>query len=157
LIDGNIDGRLKVAGGKLIRVPRINQIDALRIIFYYFFKGRKVNGSFFSTGFNLNSCRSCTVSLFPGRVTGVKNFSICISKLNRLPGGLMAQLSGVALAVKNYQRTLIGRQFTLEYVKLAVRNADGRGNMAFVVFWFQRPGIHQDHLVCCNLLGHIGH
>jgi len=69
----------------------------------------------------------------------------------------MAQLSSVALAVKNYQRTLIGRQFTLEYVKLAIRNADGRGDVALVIFWFQRPGIHQDHLVCCNLLGHILH
>jgi len=43
LIDGNIDGRLKVAVGKLIRVPHINQINALRIFFYYFFKGRKID------------------------------------------------------------------------------------------------------------------
>ena len=33
LIDGNVDGRFKVAGGKLIRVPDIHQINALGIFF----------------------------------------------------------------------------------------------------------------------------
>jgi len=100
-----------MAGGKLIRIPYINKVDALRIILYYFFKCRKVNGAFFSTGFDRNGCRGCTVGLFPGRVTRGKHFDFCVSKLNRLPGGLMAQLSGVALAVKNQRRILISGQF----------------------------------------------
>ena len=67
----------------------------------------------------------------------------------------MAQLSGVAAAVEDQQRVFIGRQFALQFVELAVRNADGRGNIAFIVFGFFRPRIYEKQLICGQLSGHI--
>jgi hypothetical protein len=137
-----------MAGGKFILVPHIDQINALRIFFYDFAKGLKVNRSFLSSGFDGNRSRRCTVCLFPGRITGIKYLDIGISKLTRLPGGLMAQLSGVAFAVKNHQQIFIGRQFALQFLEFTVRNADGRGDMTFVVFRLLRPGVYENYLIC---------
>jgi hypothetical protein len=47
----------------------------------------------------------------PGRITGIKNLNIGISKLTRLPGGIVAELSGGAAAIENQQRIFILGQF----------------------------------------------
>ena len=46
----------------------------------------------------------------------------------------MAQLSGITAAVKNKNRVLILGQVVFEPFKLAVRNADGSRDVAFVIF-----------------------
>ena len=45
----------------------------------------------------------------------------------------MTQLSGVTATVENQRYTLIRGQLTFHFIKLAVRHADGAGNMAFVI------------------------
>jgi hypothetical protein len=145
--DGNIDRSLEMAGGKFIRVSYIDQINALWIFFQDFSKGPKINRSFLGSGLDGDCSRRCTVCFFPGRITGVKDLYIAISKQARLPGGLMAQLSGVAAAVKDQQHIFIGRQFALQFVEFTVRNADGRGDMPFVVFRFLRSGVNENSFI----------
>jgi hypothetical protein len=123
--DGNIDRSLEMAGGKFIRVPHIDQKNALWIFFQDFSKGLNFNRSFFCSGLDGDCSRRCTICFFPGRITGIKDLYIRISQLARLPGGLMAQLSGVTLTVKDHQHIFIGRQFALQLVEFTVRNADG--------------------------------
>jgi len=45
----------------------------------------------------------------------------------------MTQLSGIAFAVENQRNTLIRWQITFHLIELAVRHADGAGNMTFVI------------------------
>ena len=51
----------------------------------------------------------------------------------------MAQLSGKTAAVKNKRGFIVPGQLALQLLKLAFGEADGRGNMAFVIFGFLRP------------------
>jgi len=153
--DRNIDRRLEMAGGKFVRVPHIDQINALWIFFQNFSEGLKVNRSFLSSGLDGDCSWRCTVCLCPGRVPGIKDLYIGVSKLARLPGGLMAQLSGVTLTVKDHQHIFIGRQFALQLVKFTVWNADGRGDMPFVIFRFFRSGVYENCFICQQLAGHI--
>jgi hypothetical protein len=60
----------------------------------------------------------------------------------------MAQLSGVTLTVKDHQHIFIGRQFALQFFEFTVRNADGRGNMTFVVFRLFRSGVYENYFIC---------
>ena len=67
----------------------------------------------------------------------------------------MTQLSGIAPAVKDQQHIFIGRQFTLQFLEVTVRNTDGRGNMPFVVFRLFGPGVHENGFICYHLAGYI--
>ena len=67
----------------------------------------------------------------------------------------MAQLSGIAAAVKNQQHVLVGRQFALQCFEFTVRNTDGRRDMALVIFGLFGPGVHENGLVCHQLAGYI--
>ena len=51
----------------------------------------------------------------------------------------MTELSGEAPAVKNQRCVVVPGQLALQLLKLAVGDADGRRNMAFVIFGFFRP------------------
>ncbi len=45
----------------------------------------------------------------------------------------MTQLSGVAFAVENQRFTFVSGQVTCHLIELAVRQADGAWNVAFVI------------------------
>jgi len=67
----------------------------------------------------------------------------------------MAQLSGIAPTIENEHRVLVPRQFALELIKLAVRDTDSRGDVPFHIFWTQRSGVYENHLVAINLLSYV--
>ena len=62
---------------------------------------------------------------FPYRETVFKYLDVGVTEFFRLPGGFVAQLSGGALTIEDQQGVLVLRQVTFQFVKLAVRNADG--------------------------------
>ena len=70
---------------------------------------------------------------FPFGKTVFIYFDIGVTEFFRLPGGFMAQLSGGALAIEDQQGFLVLRQAAHHFIKLAVRDADGRWNVTLVV------------------------
>ncbi len=67
----------------------------------------------------------------------------------------MAQLSGETAAVKNEWSLAVAGQFALQLFKLALGEADGRRNMAFVIFGLFGPRVDDDDLIALKLFGHI--
>lgn len=67
----------------------------------------------------------------------------------------MAQLSGKTATVKYQRGFAVPGQLALQLFKLAVGDADGRGDMAFVIFGFLGPRIDDNGLVTLELFGHI--
>jgi hypothetical protein len=65
----------------------------------------------------------------------------------------VAQFALGAAAIVDQQRSFVRRQLIGHFVELAVRYADGHGNMALVVFGPLGSGI-DDHDVVCH--GHFG-
>lgn len=57
----------------------------------------------------------------------------------------MTQNSGKTFAVKNQGRIFVLGQIALELIKLAVRNADSRRNVPFIIFGPLRARIDYDH------------
>ena len=58
----------------------------------------------------------------------------------------MTQLSGVAAAVEYQRYAFILGQITLHFVELAIRNADGTGNVPFVILGTLGSGINNHGL-----------
>ena len=66
---------------------------------------------------------------------------------------MVAELSGVALAVENQRRAFIGGQVALELVKLAVGDADGARDVPLVVLGTFGARIYDNHAgVAVNFL-----
>ena len=67
----------------------------------------------------------------------------------------MTQLSGVTTTIENKRGVVVPGQLALQRFELAVRNTDGRGNMAFVVFGFLGTRIYDNGRVGLDLFGHV--
>ena len=45
----------------------------------------------------------------------------------------MTRLSGITTTVENQRNAFVSGQVTFQFIELAVRHADGAGNMTFVI------------------------
>ena len=72
-------------------------------------------------------------NLFPTGKTCCKDLYIFITELFRLPGGFMTQLSGGAAAVEYEQGVLVLGKTIRHLGKLAVRDADSRGDVPLII------------------------
>ncbi len=133
IVRGDVDGGFERAFLKLIRIPHIYEHDTARVFIDNLFKCRNVNGPLFGTGLDCSGLFDITGDLFPRGVSGREHAYVFIAKFYRLPGGLVTELSGVSLTVENQRRTFIGGQVALEFVKLAVGDADGARDVPLVV------------------------
>ena len=76
---------------------------------------------------------------FPFGETVFINLDVGVAEFFRLPGGFVTQLSSGALTIENQQGFLVFRQIAFQFIKFAVRKADGRWNVALVKLGFFGP------------------
>ena len=91
------------------------------------------------------------------RESGGENFDVGVSEIFRFGGRFMTELAFETAAIKNKQRVLIRRQLVGHLVKLAVRDADGHGDVPLVVLGPFGSGVDDHHIFRhrhLNLLHH---
>ncbi len=110
LISRDIDRCLEGSGLILIRVTDINQENALRIFLQDLVECGNLDTSFVFACLYLDSF-GCTGILFPSRVSCRKYLHIPVADLDRLPGGLVTQPSGIATTVEDKCCVHVQRKF----------------------------------------------
>jgi hypothetical protein len=137
LVDGNVFCVFDGAGGKLVRVANVDQVERIRIVGNGFLEIFDVDAALFGTGFNrggsgrFGNGGSADV-LDPGRIAVGEDLDIGIAEFYRLPGGFVTQLSCGPLAVEDDQLVFFRRQLVLLLVKAHIGNIDGPGDVTLV-------------------------